>query len=155
MGDLIMQKLSFYIIIATTALVSIFASVSYSEVKAPSPHSEKGDCSICHVASVEKLNGWFVFTSTKVEMKPNLDQICRGCHTIVPEQPGSLGIGIGHATGKKLLRNIKNLPLAKDGTINCSTTCHNLHISADSDPQLIPKRLRFNSNELCMSCHKM
>ncbi|MDD2854507.1 MAG: cytochrome c3 family protein, partial [Desulfuromonadaceae bacterium] len=84
-----------------------------------------------------------------------LDKICLGCHLIEPEEPGTLGVGKGHATGKKPSYNFKNLPLESDGTINCATTCHNLHVSKDDNPQLYQNRLRMNSNELCVSCHKI
>lgn len=120
-----------------------------------SPHSDNADCSLCHVASTEKLHSWFAFNSTKREMKPELDKICIGCHILEPEQAGNLGVGKGHATGKKPAQNIKNLPLAEDGTINCATTCHNLHVSSDENPQLVNNFMRAPLNDLCISCHKM
>jgi hypothetical protein len=140
---------------ATMALLLLSATISFAQELKVSPHSDNGDCAICHVAPTEKLRSWFAFGSTKREMKPDLDKICRGCHVIEPEQAGSLGVGKGHAAGKKPAINVNNLPLAKDGTINCATTCHNLHISSDAKPSLVHKRLRASSNELCTSCHKI
>jgi predicted CXXCH cytochrome family protein len=120
-----------------------------------SPHSDTGDCSICHVASAYKLRGWFVFGSTKREMKPDLDQICMKCHAIGPNHAGGLfGLGIGHATGKKTAINRENLPLSSSGKVTCATTCHNVHVAPD-DKQLYSKRLRMPVNTLCLSCHNM
>lgn len=119
-----------------------------------SPHSDSGDCTICHVAPVGKLRGWFVFGSTKREMKSDLNQLCLQCHTVKAAVPGEMGIGIGHATGKTLKTNDQNLPLAQDGTITCATTCHNIHVDSD-DRQLHPKLLRLPPNVLCVSCHRM
>ncbi len=117
------------------------------------PHSDAGDCAICHVASADKLRGWFVFGSTKREMKTDMNQLCLKCHTVEPTHAGGFfGVGIGHATGKKPAVNHQDLPLANDGTITCATTCHNVHAIAN-DRQLQLKHLRLPVNALCVSCH--
>lgn len=124
------------------------------EIKA-NPHSDKGDCTICHVASAETLRGWFVLGSTKRALKDDLNVLCQKCHTVEPTHAGGfLGVGKGHATGKKLTYNKHNLPLASDGTITCATTCHNVHVSQD-ERNLQNKLLRMPVNDLCMSCHNL
>lgn len=137
----------------TFLLLSI--SVCIAGVEKVSPHSDAGDCEICHVASADKLRSWFVVGSTKRKLKYDLNQVCLNCHTVDPSHGGGfLGVGKGHATGKTTAINIHNLPLANDGTITCATTCHNVHVASD-DRQLQLKRLRLPVNSLCMSCHKM
>jgi predicted CXXCH cytochrome family protein len=118
-------------------------------------HSDSGDCAICHVASKDTLRGWFVFGSTKRELKEDHNQICLKCHTVEPTHAGgSLGVGKGHATGKKPSLNRKNLPLSSDGTVNCATTCHNMHNSSE-DKAVQARHLRLPVNDLCYSCHNM
>lgn len=117
-----------------------------------SPHSDSGDCSICHVASVDTLRGWFVFGSTKRELNDDLNHICQKCHSVQINSPGGLAIGIGHATGKKPSVNHQNLPLAPDGTITCATTCHDMHVKSDDKHQQ-SKHLRVPAKSLCISCH--
>lgn len=107
-----------------------------------SPHSDNGDCTLCHVAAPEKLRSWFVFASTKREMKGGPVQVCQTCH----------GSGFGHATGRTTTINRAKLPLAPDGTITCATTCHQMHIHSD-DPQQTFYRLRLPADSLCLSCH--
>ncbi len=120
-----------------------------------SPHSDMGDCGVCHVAPADKLRGWFVFTSTKKEMKHDMNKLCLQCHAVeLAHVGGSLGVGKGHATGKKPSINRQDLPLASDGTVTCAITCHNMHVSSE-DRQLQSKRLRMSINSLCMSCHNM
>lgn len=145
-------------IIALDAVVMTLAVLLLSTAECPAedikvnPHSEGGDCAVCHVAPPDKLRGWFVFGSTKREMKADLNQLCLQCHTVKPEPEGSLGVGIGHATGKKPAANRGDLPLASDGTITCATTCHNMHVISDNR-QLQQKHLRLPANSLCISCH--
>ena len=107
-----------------------------------SPHSDSGDCSLCHVSSVEALRGWFVFDSTKRKLKDGPVEVCKKCH----------GLGFGHATGKRPVVNHAELPLSDDGTINCATTCHNMHIRAE-DPKQTFYHLRLPFDFLCISCH--
>lgn len=107
-----------------------------------SPHSDSGDCSLCHVAAPEKLRSWFAFTSTKREMKDGPVEVCQKCH----------GPGFGHATGQTTSLNRAKLPLAADGTITCATTCHQMHIHTD-DPQQTFYQLRLPADALCLSCH--
>jgi hypothetical protein len=117
------------------------------------PHADKGECTICHVAASDKLNGWFVLGSTKREMRADLNQLCQRCHKLLANHAGGFaGDGSGHATGKKTAVNHLNLPLANDGTITCATTCHNIHVASDDSHQL-QKRLRLPVNSLCVSCH--
>jgi len=138
--------------VLSTGLLN-YADCSAADLKV-SPHSDAGDCSLCHVATAEKLRSWFAFGSTKREMKYDLNQMCKKCHTIEPLPEGSLGVGIGHATGKKLTVNKQNLPLAPDGTITCATTCHNMHTTSDDRHQQ-SKHLRMSVNALCVSCHNV
>lgn len=141
------------VVLPVLMLLLLSGAVCTAEDLKISPHSDTGDCSVCHVAPVDKLRGWFVFDSTKREMKPDLDQICLKCHTIGPNHAGGFsGVGLGHATGKKTAINRANLPLSNTGKITCATTCHNIHVSAD-DKQLYSKRLRLPVNSLCVSCH--
>lgn len=107
-----------------------------------SPHSDAGDCTLCHVAPLKTLRGWFVFGSTKRQLKDDLVEVCKKCH----------GSGFGHAVGKKTPLNHEGLPLAGDGTVTCATTCHNMHIrTEDQKQQFYHLRLPFDS--LCISCH--
>lgn len=118
-----------------------------------SPHSDSGDCGICHVASAEKLRSWFAFASTKREMKDDLNHLCQKCHTVQISTPeGALGIGVGHATGKKPSVNHQNFPLGPDGTITCATTCHDMHVQS-KDMHQQRKHLRVPAKSLCISCH--
>jgi len=107
-----------------------------------SPHSDSGDCTLCHVARLEKLRSWFAFASTKREMRDGPVEVCQKCH----------GSGFGHATGSATAVNNAALPLAVDGTITCATTCHQMHIHTD-DPQQTFYRLRLPADSLCLSCH--
>lgn len=127
------------------------AASSAEEVKV-GIHSDTGDCSVCHVAPEARLRGWFVFGSTKREMKDDLNTLCLKCHKVEPVPDGSLGIGIGHATGKKTAINHNKLPLSSDGTINCATTCHNMHVTSDNLFQQ-RRHLRLPDNSLCAACH--
>ena len=143
-------------IILAALLLSVTVCTA-EDVKAnANPHSETGDCSICHVAPADKLRGWFTFGSTKRELKYDLNQICLNCHTIEPAHAGGgvLGVGKGHATGSKPAINRQNLPLASDGTVTCAITCHNMHVTSD-DRQMQLKHLRVTANSMCLSCHNM
>ncbi len=136
----------------TMALLLLSSPVSAVENAMVNPHTDDGDCSICHVAPADKLRGWFVFGSTKRAMNGDLNHLCQKCHTIKPTPEWPFAVGIGHATGKKTAVNHQNLPLAKDGTITCATTCHNMHVISN-DRQQQAKHLRLPSNVLCFSCH--
>lgn len=136
-----------------TALMFNDMECAAEDVKV-NPHSDSGDCSLCHVASPGKLRSWFAFASTKREMKDDPDRICLQCHTIAPTPEGSLGVGIGHATGKKPAVNKRNFPLSSAGTITCATTCHNMHVTSDNGHQQ-SKHLRSPVNDLCVSCHNV
>lgn len=123
------------------------------EVK-KNPHSDSGDCGICHVASADKLRSWFAFGSTKRELKDDLNRTCQKCHTVQIDTPaGELGVGVGHATGKKPSVNHQNFPLAPDGTITCATTCHDMHVQSKDGHQQ-RKHLRVPANSLCIACHE-
>lgn len=139
-------------LLTALALLSFSAAVSAAEGVKANPHSADGDCAVCHVAPPDKLRGWFVFGSTKREMKADLNRLCLQCHTIEPLPEDSVAVGIGHATGKKPAVNRANLPLASDGTITCATTCHNMHVTPD-ERQLQLKHLRLPAGSLCLSCH--
>lgn len=139
----------------TAVLLLLSTAVCAAESAVASPHSEAGDCGICHVAPADKLRSWFAFASTKREMKVDLNQMCLKCHPVEPSHAGSfIGVGLGHATGKKTALNNRNLPLASDGTITCAITCHDIHI-APKNGQPRNKLLRLPVNELCLSCHNM
>lgn len=111
--------------------------------KGPNPHTDSGDCSLCHVAPVEKLRGWFVFGSTKRRLVADPTALCLKCHSA----------GFGHGTGKKPKQNLAELPLAADGTINCALTCHNMHIRNDDDGIQERLHLRHSGDKMCKSCH--
>lgn len=151
-----MRKTLLDTVITTIAAILLSAPVCASEGNTLlNPHSDSGDCSLCHIAPVEKLRGWFVFASTKKEMKTDLNQLCLQCHSVKPTHAGGfLGVGKGHATGKKPEVNRQNLPLANDGTVTCATTCHNVHLKSD-DRRLKNNFLRISANDLCVSCHNM
>lgn len=107
------------------------------------PHGDNGDCSICHVAPVEKLRGWFVFPATKRQLVADPITLCQKCH----------GVSFGHGVNKKPHMNRSGLPLSADGTINCALTCHDMHISGvDADNQQ-SFHLRLPQSTLCVSCH--
>jgi len=108
-----------------------------------SPHTENGDCALCHVAPKEKLQGWFVFGSTKRQLISDPNTLCRKCH----------GVSFGHGVGKKPAMNRADLPLDADGTITCALTCHNMHISGLDDPNQQRLHLRLPQLKLCASCH--
>jgi predicted CXXCH cytochrome family protein len=150
-----MRILSLDAAVMTVVVLFLTASISSADEVKVNPHSDSGDCTICHVASKDTLRGWFVFGSTKRELKDNPNQVCLKCHTVDPEHAGgSLGVGKGHATGKKPVINRKSLPLAGDGTVSCAITCHNMHVSS-GDSSLQRKFLRMPVNDLCYSCHNM
>lgn len=116
----------------------VAARAKYGE----SPHSGSGDCSLCHVVPAEELSSWFVFTSTKRQLKGGPVEVCQKCH----------GSGFGHATGRRPAQNHANLPLEDDNTITCAKTCHNMHIRAE-DPKQTFYNLRLPVDSLCISCH--
>ncbi len=141
--------------VTTLAVLLLTSAVGAAEGEMANPHSEAGDCGICHVASAGKLRSWFAFASTKREMKMDLNELCRRCHPVEPTHAGGfIGVGKGHATGKKTPINHENLPLANDGTITCAITCHNMHVTAEDRTQQL-KHLRLPINKLCLSCHNM
>lgn len=107
-----------------------------------SPHSDSGDCGLCHVASAEILRSWFVFGSTKRKLTRNPVEVCSKCH----------GMEFGHGIGRKPSVNHASLPLAGDGTITCATTCHSMHIRSDDSKQTF-YHLRQPVDSLCISCH--
>jgi hypothetical protein len=141
----------FIIIFATLFVMTSLAGAD--EVKF-NPHSDSGDCTICHVVSADKLKSWFAFGSTKREMKDDLNRLCQKCHTVQINTPlGGLGVGAGHATGKKPAINHQNFPLAPDGTITCATTCHDMHVQTKDQHQQ-RKHLRVSAKSLCIECHE-
>jgi hypothetical protein len=107
------------------------------------PHTGKGDCSICHVASVNELRSWFVFGSTKRRLTKDRIALCQQCH----------GISFGHGIGKKPVMNRASLPLNADGTVNCAVTCHDMHINESEDAAQLRMHLRLPHVKLCFSCH--
>lgn len=136
------------------SLMMLFMTTSLSQAEEVknNPHSDSGDCAICHVASADKLRSWFVFGSTKRELKDDLNHICQQCHTVQINSSAGLGVGVGHATGKKPSVNHQQLPLAPDGTITCAITCHDMHVLSNDKHQQL-KHLRVPANALCISCH--
>ena len=86
----------YFVFVFISALCGGFFSSGISaaaDFKAPmeqgaSPHYDTSDCTICHVAPEEKLRGWFVFDSTKREMKSDLNLVCKKCHTLQPNHAG-------------------------------------------------------------------
>jgi len=106
------------------------------------PHTEIGNCQVCHVASEEDLKSWFTFTSTKKTMKGDLNSICQQCH----------GVEFGHGIGKWTKHNKDGLPMDDRGYIACAITCHDMH-GKSSDYQQNKFHLRAPSMKLCLSCH--
>lgn len=107
------------------------------------PHGDNADCSLCHVAPVDKLRGWFVFPSTKRQLVTDPTNLCVKCH----------GVSFGHGVGKKPLMNRSDLPLGTDGTINCALTCHDIHFSGVDVDNQQRFHLRLPQSKLCVSCH--
>ena len=107
------------------------------------PHAVTADCSLCHVASMDKLRGWFVFPSTKRLLVSDPTTLCRNCH----------GVSFGHGIGKKPHMNRADLPLNADGTVNCALTCHDMHVSDVDDAAQQNFHLRLPHSKLCVSCH--
>jgi hypothetical protein len=107
-----------------------------------SPHNDNGDCTICHVYPAETLRSWFVFGSTKRQLKDDLVEVCRKCH----------GSGFGHAIGKKTAVNHSRLPLDGKGEITCAITCHDMHVQTEDQKQKF-YHLRLPFDALCVSCH--
>lgn len=107
------------------------------------PHTDNGDCSLCHVAPEDKLRGWFVFPATKQQLVTDPNTVCRKCH----------GVSFGHGIGKKPLMNRYGLPLDAAGTINCALTCHEMHVKGTEDINQQRYHLRLPHSKLCVSCH--
>lgn len=148
-----MRKEAFNGFVVSGCVFLFTASFAIAEGSKTSPHSDTGNCSICHVASTDKLRSWFAFGSTKREMNDDLNHLCQKCHTVqINTAEGALGVGVGHATGKKTLINHRNFPLAPDGTITCATTCHDMHVES-KDMHQQRKHLRVPAKELCIACH--
>ncbi|MBI5482949.1 MAG: cytochrome C [Deltaproteobacteria bacterium] len=139
------------VLMVLAALFSL-STVSIADGGKAGPHSDSGDCSICHVAPADKLRSWFALGSTKRELKHDLIKLCTNCHTVKPDEANGIAVGVGHATDKKPETNHQNLPLSNDGTINCATTCHNMHVTAD-DRRQQKQHLRLPVNSLCIACH--
>lgn len=148
-----MRRIGFDAGFLVLAAMFLCFSICFAGDEKHNPHSDTGDCATCHVASSEKLRGWFVFGATKKEMKADLNQICQRCHKVQPNHADGLAVvGTGHAIGRKPAVNHENLPLASDGTITCAITCHNMHVTSDDRHQQL-KHLRLPVNSLCVSCH--
>ena len=107
-----------------------------------SPHSDSGDCTLCHAFPAEKLRSWFALGSTKRKLKDGPVEVCKKCH----------GLDFGHGIGRCTAVNHAKLPLADDGTITCATTCHSMHIRTE-DPKQTFLHLRLPFDSLCISCH--
>lgn len=107
------------------------------------PHADSGACSVCHVASVETLRGWFVWPATKRQLVADPTTLCQKCH----------GVSFGHGVGKKTHMNRAGLPVSDDGVINCALTCHDMHISGVDDASQQRYHLRYPLAKLCVSCH--
>lgn len=134
-----------FVILAATVIIPLCAlaeDLKARERFGRSPHNDSGDCSLCHVAPVEKLRAWYVGDSTKRLLKKDPTTLCQDCH----------GSGFGHGIGMKTSLNRANLPLNDDGTINCSLTCHDLHVQSEDQLQQ-SYYLRYPSVKLCTSCH--
>lgn len=136
-----------FVFVSLVALYSVrtvqAAGPETAAAKGKNPHGDNGDCSICHVAPVEKLRGWFVFPATKRQLVADPTTLCQKCH----------GVSFGHGVGKKPHINRSGLPLSADGTINCALTCHDMHISGVDDDTQQRFHLRLPQSVLCVSCH--
>jgi len=138
---------SLMILIVSAGIVSQASAAGDPKARAlygASPHNDKGDCALCHVASAETLRGWFVFGSTKRQLVSDPTTLCQKCH----------GVSFGHGVGRKPEMNRAELPLSANGTINCALTCHNMHISNTGDPVQDRFHLRLPVASLCLSCHE-
>lgn len=134
------------IILCSTLLISneycVAADKEASVKFGASPHNDNGDCTICHVSPAGTLRSWFVFGSTKRQLKDDLVEVCRKCH----------GSGFGHAIGKKTAVNHSRLPLDGKGEITCAITCHDMHVRTEDQKQTF-YHLRLPFDALCVSCH--
>lgn len=120
-------------------------SFSFAEEKPPAkinPHTGKGNCQFCHVASEEELASWFTFSSTKKALTKDFNAVCQQCH----------GVQFGHGIGKWTKVNRENLPMDSAGNIVCAVTCHNMHVNA-ADSRQNRFHLRLPHQALCLSCH--
>ena len=136
-----MQKFS----ILFMALLLI-PSFSFADEKHPpakiNPHTDKGNCEQCHVASEEELNSWFTFPSTKKALRKDFNAVCQQCH----------GVQFGHGVGKWTKINLEGLPMDSQGNIACAITCHDMHAKSDDFKQS-RFHLRLPQQALCLSCH--
>ena len=135
-------------LLATGWVVVVLAGAAHADEAAtpPSkinPHTRKGNCQLCHVATEDDLTSWFTFTSTKKKFRKDFNELCRQCH----------GVQFGHGVGKAPMMNTRDLPLDGEGKIACAITCHNMHVKSADLPQQ-KYHLRFPQRELCASCHK-
>ena len=137
------------ITLSTLLLIGISSGQeSAPKVARPSnPHSDNGDCSVCHVAPVEKLRGfrsWFVSGEIKRELITDHTTLCRKCH---PD-------GFKHGAGKKMKKKPMDIPLSEDGVVNCATSCHNMHITDVEEENQQYYHLRYLGDKLCVKCHE-
>lgn len=132
----------FIVALLLMTLPAVAEDVSVTVNKDINPHLGKGKCGLCHVASEDALDSWFTFSSTKREMKLDLNAVCQQCH----------GVEFGHGVGKWTKTNRDHLPMDSQGKIACAVTCHNMH-GTSSDSHQNKFHLRAPSMKLCLSCH--
>lgn len=130
-------------LVATVVTGVVHAEEAATPSAKINPHTGKGNCQLCHVATEDDLNGWFTFASTKRAFRKDFNELCRQCH----------GVQFGHGIGKAPSMNKLDLPLDAEGRIACAITCHNMHVKSDDMVQQ-KYHLRFTQFKLCVSCHK-
>lgn len=117
---------------------------SEGEDGSANPHSGQMHCEVCHLLPKEKLESFFTTGVMKRQLRADPVAICRACHNIRLE----------HGVGKVPEMNRDGLPLAKDGTITCATTCHSMHVKNPADEQQEHYHLRLPIAKICFSCHE-
>lgn len=107
-------------------------------------------CNVCHRAEVSLLAGIMEGRIKNGKqllkagvMKTDLNSLCSTCHA---------GDG-DHVVGVAPALNRYGLPLDHEGRMNCATTCHDVHVSEESDSGMKRNYLRRPTNKLCFSCH--
>lgn len=126
-----------------TSTLALAGPHDAGQTRMKNPHSDGGDCALCHVASKESLNSWFTFGSTKRALIADPVALCQKCH----------GVSFGHGVGKKPKINRAELPLDADNSINCALTCHDMHLAEPVDAKQGHFHLRLPISKLCISCH--
>jgi hypothetical protein len=123
-----------YLVVIIVVILSVWQISLASQSVTEEVNSLKGHkCIDCHTLNNQ---GQIIKLPSS-----SLNSVCIKCHNIS-----------GHKSGAKPILNKGNLPLDADGTINCATTCHNIHATT-SDIAHNRYFLRLPPEKLCFSCH--